>query len=93
MREISQNELRNNLTSVLTEVNAGDSLRITVRGRAVAELVPVEPGADLLTADDVQRIRRESPLDAAFLADIEALAGGTVDERMHRGSNDLGEVA
>lgn len=80
MREIPQRELRNNVTAVLREVEAGESLRVTVRGRAVAELVPVVAGAECLTGDDVLRIRREAPLDAAFLSDVEKLAGGTIDE-------------
>lgn len=80
MREIPQRELRNNVTSVLREVDAGERLRITVRGRPVAELVPVEPGADYITADDVRRIREDAPLDAAFLSEVESLVGDTIDE-------------
>jgi len=41
MREVPQRELRNEIAKVLREVAAGESVRITVRGRPVAELVPI----------------------------------------------------
>jgi prevent-host-death family protein len=40
-REIPQRELRNSVSDVLRQVEAGASLRVTVRGRPVADLVPV----------------------------------------------------
>lgn len=41
IREVPQRELRNNIGQVLHEVEAGSELRITVRGRPVADLIPV----------------------------------------------------
>lgn len=41
MREIPQRELRNDISRVLREVEAGERLRITVDGRPVADLVPL----------------------------------------------------
>lgn len=41
-REIPQRELRNNIGEVLREVEAGAELRITVSGRPVAELSPIQ---------------------------------------------------
>ncbi len=41
MTEIPLRELRNEVSAVLRRVEAGESLRVTVRGRAVADLVPV----------------------------------------------------
>ena len=55
-------------------------MRVTVRGRPVAELVPVSPGKDHLSPADVARILREAPLDPGFAADVEGVAGGTFDE-------------
>lgn len=40
MREIGVRELKANLSSVLRQVEAGEDVRVTVRGRTVAELVP-----------------------------------------------------
>jgi prevent-host-death family protein len=79
-REIAQRELRNNISAVLREVQAGSHIRITVRGRAVADLVPVSPRKDYLTPGEVRRVVREAPLDLGFAADVEAAAGATIDE-------------
>jgi prevent-host-death family protein len=40
MREIGVRELKSSLSSVLHEVEKGKQVRITVRGRPVADLVP-----------------------------------------------------
>jgi prevent-host-death family protein len=79
-REIAQRELRNNISAVLREVEAGSHIRVTVRGRPVADLVPVPPSKDHLTSDEVRRVVREAPLDSGFAADVEAAAGATIDE-------------
>jgi prevent-host-death family protein len=40
--DVPQRELRNNTSSLLRRVEAGERLRITVHGHPVAELVPVD---------------------------------------------------
>jgi prevent-host-death family protein len=40
MREIGVRELKSSLSSVLHEVEEGELVRVTVRGRPVADLVP-----------------------------------------------------
>lgn len=80
MREIPQRELRNNVSAVLREVEAGRSLRVTVRGRPVADLVPVARRKRGLSPEEVSRILAEAPLDAGFADDLDAAAGATVDE-------------
>ena len=42
METIAHRELRNNSAAVLRRAEAGESLEITNRGRAVARLVPVD---------------------------------------------------
>ncbi|MEZ5074487.1 MAG: type II toxin-antitoxin system prevent-host-death family antitoxin [Solirubrobacterales bacterium] len=79
-REIPQRELRNNVGAVLREVEAGSTLRVTVRGRPVADLVPLAGTRDHLSPDEVRRIVREAPLDERFRADVESVAGATIDE-------------
>jgi prevent-host-death family protein len=79
-REIPQRELRNDVAAVLREVEAGEAVRVTVRGRPVADLVPLSKGLDHLSPAEVRRIVREAPLDERFAADVEAVAGATVDE-------------
>jgi len=79
-REIPQRELRNNVSAVLREVESGQAVRVTVRGRAVAELVPVSPRKEHLSPADVECIVRDAPLDPGFASDLEAAAGATIDE-------------
>jgi prevent-host-death family protein len=42
MPDIPARELRNNVSSVLRRVEAGERLRVTVSGRPVAELAPLQ---------------------------------------------------
>jgi len=42
MTEIPARELRNHVSEVLRRVEAGERLTVTVSGRPVAELVPIE---------------------------------------------------
>jgi len=79
-REIPQRELRNNISAVLREVEGGEAVRVTVRGRPVAELVPIAAGQDHVSPSEVRRIVREAPLDSGFSADVESVAGATIDE-------------
>jgi prevent-host-death family protein len=80
MREIPQRELRNNVSAVLREVEAGATLRVTVRGRPVADLVPVPARKRGLSPEEVARIVAEAPLDPGFTGDLDAAAGATIDE-------------
>jgi len=80
MREIPQRELRNNVSAVLREVEAGESLRVTVRGRPVADLVPVAARKRGLSPQEVARIVAQAPLDPGFADDLDAAAGATIDE-------------
>lgn len=80
MREIPQRELRNNVSAVLREVEAGGSLRVTVRGRPVADLVPIAARKRGLSPQEVARIVAQAPLDSGFAGDLDAAAGATIDE-------------
>ena len=80
MREIPQRELRNNVSAVLREVESGVHLRVTVRGRPVADLVPVPARKQSLSRDEVLRILADAPLDAGFAGDLDAAAGARIDE-------------
>ena len=42
MADLRARELRNDLSQVLRRVQAGEHLRVTLRGRPVARLVPVD---------------------------------------------------
>jgi len=80
MREIPQRELRNNVSAVLREVERGETLRVTVRGKPVADLTPVAAGRLGFSPAEVARIVAEAPLDPGFVGDLDAAAGATIDE-------------
>lgn len=79
-REIPQRELRNDISRILKEVSQGESLRVTVKGRPVADLVPVSEGRRFLPRADVERLLREAPLDEDFKRDVDAVLGATIEE-------------
>ncbi|MGH2715993.1 MAG: type II toxin-antitoxin system Phd/YefM family antitoxin [Thermoleophilaceae bacterium] len=76
-RVIPQRELRNNIASVLREAEAGQSFTVTVRGRAVARVVPAAGADEPRTDVDQATIRqilslRADPDLAAELDAVEA---------------------
>lgn len=81
MRTIPQRELRNNISKVLREVEAGERLRITVDGRPVADLVPIEGQRRRFVPREVLlKMIREAPLDPGFQADIDSVFEETTDD-------------
>jgi prevent-host-death family protein len=46
MREIGVRELKRSLSETLRSVGRGEHVRVTVRGQAIADLVPLGPIAD-----------------------------------------------
>lgn len=79
-REIPQRELRNDISRILKEVAQGKRLRVTVKGRPVADLVPVSEGRRFVPRADVERLLREAPLDEGFKRDVDAVLGATIEE-------------
>lgn len=77
-RTIPQRELRNSVSQVLKEVAAGATVRVTVAGRPVADLVPIVERRHFVSRDIVMRILRETPLDTGFEADV----AGAIDDRV-----------
>lgn len=60
MKEVSVTELRQHLQSFLASVRRGQRLRITSRGRAIAEIGPPTPDADRVA--EARRFLRGSVL-------------------------------
>lgn len=59
MREIGSLEAKNSLGALLDAVERGEEITITRRGRAVARLVPAEPGNQKMRAREaVERMKR-----------------------------------
>jgi prevent-host-death family protein len=72
-RIIPQRELRNNVAEVLRRAEAGTEFTITVRGRPVARLSPVDrPRERRLDVDSktFAAILASTPVDDAFATDI-----------------------
>ena len=50
MKEVNVTELRQNLPGYLAKVRRGERIKVTSRGRVVAELVPPAPSPDEVAA-------------------------------------------
>ena len=85
MSEVPSRDLRNDTAGVLKRVQDGEDVVITVNGRPVARLVPVQPVRRrwLPKAELVRRLA-QAQADPGLRADLAALAGDTTD--------DLGEI-
>jgi prevent-host-death family protein len=72
-RTIPQRELRNNVAAILRAAEAGETFTVTVRGRAVARVVPVgESGAPRVDVDRETILRiLGTPIDPDFAADLD----------------------
>ena len=77
MKTIAQRELRNRSGEVLREVERGEQFTITVGGRPVAQLVPLQRRQWVPKAEVIRLIRAGGP-DPDFFADV-AEAGGAAD--------------
>ena len=80
MRSIPQRELRNDIGRVLREVEAGETIEVTVDGRPVAQIVPIERPRTWVPWEQVERILRDAPLDPGFKRDIDELLPDTIDD-------------
>jgi prevent-host-death family protein len=81
MSNVAVRELRNNTAGVLARVEAGEEVTITVRGRPVAVLVPLEGRRrhPLPRAELIRRLRT-SQADPGLRDDLARLAGDTTDD-------------
>ncbi|MGZ8652739.1 MAG: type II toxin-antitoxin system Phd/YefM family antitoxin [Actinomycetota bacterium] len=76
-RTIPPRELRNHIGKVLREVEEESrTIRVTVDGRPVADLVPVSHRRTSVPWSELMRIIDETPVDAGFAEDAR------IDERI-----------
>ena len=81
VRTIPQRELRNHVSAVLRQVEAGERLRITVDGRPVADLVPIAGmRRPFVPREAIAQLLAHAPVDPGFTSDVAAAAGATIDE-------------
>lgn len=78
-RTIPQRELRNDVSAILREAEAGTEFTVTVRGRPVAKVVPIDAPPErrrYVDRETLLRIFAETPVDskswAADLAEMRA---------------------
>ena len=81
MKTIPQRELRNHVSRVLRQVEAGERMRITVDGRPVADLVPMGGvRRTFVPQDELLNLLGRASLDRKFTRDIKDVAGATIEE-------------
>jgi len=80
MTTVPSRDLRNHSRSLLARVEEGESLTITVDGRPVARLEPVERRRRWLSRDEFARRILDHQADAALAGDLAALADETTDD-------------
>jgi prevent-host-death family protein len=79
---IAQRDLRNDVARILREAQAGTEFTVTVRGRPVARVVPLDDAPRRQVDVDAGTLRRilEMPIDSADLAAELAAGEAPVDD-------------
>ena len=80
MEEIPARELRNDVSKVLRRVEAGERLRVTVNGRPVAELVPLEKRPRSMSWDAFWEDRERWQADPGLARELAELLPDTTDD-------------
>ena len=73
--EIGVRDLRNRTSQVIDAVRAGERVILTVRGEAIADIVPHGRRTRWLPGDLLRRELGTRAADAALTDDLDALAG------------------
>jgi antitoxin (DNA-binding transcriptional repressor) of toxin-antitoxin stability system len=80
-RNVSIRELRNSTAGVISELESGERLTLTVNRRPVADILPhVEDRDPWVPAGELRRISREAPADAALLTDLADIREAELDD-------------
>lgn len=80
MTDVASRELRNNTRAVLARVEAGESITITVDGRAVATLEPVRRRRSWMTREEFVREILTHQADPGLRDELRALNPDTTDD-------------
>lgn len=81
--EIPLRELRNSISRVLADVSRGRSFRVTVRGRPVAEIVPVTTRRTWVPWSEVIEIMRVAPMDRKAAKKFMDNVDSVVDQKLY----------
>jgi len=80
-RAVSIRELRNSTSDVVSELEAGERLTLTVNRRPVADILPhAEERDPWVPVAELRRIVREAPADPGLLDDLAAVRGAVLDD-------------
>ena len=80
MDDIPVRELRNDVSRVLRRVEAGERFRVTVSGRPVAQIVPLEDRPRFVDWDRFMADAERWRADPGLAADLAALLPDTTDD-------------
>jgi prevent-host-death family protein len=79
--EVASRELRNDTAGLLRRVEEGETIVITRRGKAVADLVPHRRATSRwFTPDELMEVIEHSSADPGLRDDLDRLVGETTDE-------------
>jgi antitoxin (DNA-binding transcriptional repressor) of toxin-antitoxin stability system len=80
-RAVSIRELRNSTSAVVSELQTGERLTLTVNRRPVADIVPhVEDRSPWVPAAELRRIVSEAPADIGLLDDLADVRSAELDD-------------
>lgn len=73
-------ELRNRTSQIIEAVRDGEQVILTVHGEAVADIVPHGHRSQWLQGEFLRRELQERAADPALTAELETVAGQTIDD-------------
>ena len=80
-RSVSIRELRNATAAVVSEIEAGERLTLTVNRRPVADILPhAEKRDPWVPSSELRRIVRDAPADAGLLDDLAEVRNAELDD-------------
>jgi prevent-host-death family protein len=80
MGDVAIRELRNDTSGVLRRVEAGERIRLTVSGRAVAEIVPLARRPRYVRWEELWGGPLDVAADPAAAGELRDLLPGTTDD-------------
>jgi prevent-host-death family protein len=80
VQRIPQRELRNDVSTVLRRVMAGEQLRVTVAGRDAADLVPIDDAPSWTTGARARELIVSAQADAGLSAELDQAFPDTTDQ-------------
>jgi antitoxin (DNA-binding transcriptional repressor) of toxin-antitoxin stability system len=80
-RDVSIRELRNSTAAVISGLESGERLTLTVNRRPIADIVPHTEDRDpWVPAAELRRILFEAPVDPGLLTDLADIRAAELDD-------------